>query len=203
MFIMFVNICSKLISMSRPKRFRRIGFPPVLKGFKPIGVPFINTGVISILYEEYEAFRLCDYEGLSQEDAAKAMNVSRPTLTRIIDSCQKKIAQAFVEGKSMIIDGGNVEFDKQWYRCNDCHFVFHLSKNKKPECPQCKSVNIDHINENIRNWRKGNFRNQDEILTQRFCVCPNCNYEEPHERGKPCFSNVCPNCNVPLVRRDK
>ena len=171
MFITFVSIYRNLITMSpRPKRHRKIGFPPVLKGFKPIGVPFVDTGIISILYEEYEALRLCEYEGMSQEQAAKKMNVSRPTLTRIIDSCQKKIAQAFVEGKSMVIEGGNVEFDRQWYRCSDCYFVFHIDTNKNTECPQCKSKNIEHINEDLRSWRKqGRHKKQENFCCNKCC----------------------------------
>jgi predicted DNA-binding protein (UPF0251 family) len=109
----------------RNKRFRRIGSPPVLKGFKPIGLPYHETNVVKVLYEEYEALRLADYSGLKQEEAAKFMNISRPTFTRIYSSCLQKLAKAFTEGRSIVIEGGDVEFDKQWYRCNDCTTVFH------------------------------------------------------------------------------
>ena len=70
----------------RNKRFRKIGSPPVLKGYKPIGLPYNETSVESVLYEEYEALRLAAYSGLKQEEAAKIMNVSRPTFTRIYNS---------------------------------------------------------------------------------------------------------------------
>ena len=109
----------------RNKLIRRVGSPPVVKGFKPIGHPNNEVNVVSILYEEYEALRLVDYSGLKQEEAAKIMNVSRPTFTRIYNSCLKKLAKAFAEGNSILIEGGDVKFDKQWYRCNDCITVFH------------------------------------------------------------------------------
>ena len=32
------------------------------------------------------------------------------------------------------------------------------------------------------------------------CVCPNCGYRTPHQRGTPCFDMACPNCNEPLTR---
>ncbi len=97
----------------RNKRIRRVGSPPVLKGFTPVGVPIKKDNVLSILFEEYEAFRLIDYSGLSQEEASKIMNVSRPTFTRIYNSCLKKLAKAFAEGITIHIKGGNVVFDKE------------------------------------------------------------------------------------------
>ena len=132
----------------RNKRFRKIGSPPVLKGFKPIGVPYNETNVVSVLYEEYEALRLADYSGLKQEEAAELMNISRPTFTRIYSSCLQKLAKAFAEGKSIIIEGGDVEFDKQWYRCNDCTTVFHHPDIENNECISCESEDIEHINNN-------------------------------------------------------
>jgi len=73
-----------------------------------------------LLYEGYESIRLVDYEGLSQEEASKQMGVSRPTLTRIHDKAIKSIAQAFVEGKAILIEGGDYHSDNYWYRCEDC-----------------------------------------------------------------------------------
>ena len=49
-------------------------------------------------FDDTEAVRLLDYEGLMQEEAADRMNISRP-LTRIYENARKTIAQAFVEGK--------------------------------------------------------------------------------------------------------
>lgn len=186
----------------RRKRFRKIGSPPVLKGYKPIGVPFIETDTISVLYEEYEAIRLVDYEGLSHEEAAGLMNISRPTLTRIYNSCIKKIARGFTEGKSIIIEGGDVEFDRQWYRCNDCLVVFHYSYKKKLECLNCHSDNIENINKSIKDWRDNKFNGREKNETSEFCVCTTCNYQEPHKRGFPCFTQICPDCKTPLIRKD-
>ncbi|HKL37266.1 MAG TPA: DUF134 domain-containing protein, partial [Bacteroidales bacterium] len=65
----------------RPKRHRKLGKPPKLMGFKPMGVPMSLSENISVQYEEYEALRLADYEDLSHAEAAQKMNVSRPTFT--------------------------------------------------------------------------------------------------------------------------
>lgn len=32
------------------------------------------------------------------------------------------------------------------------------------------------------------------------CLCPKCNYKEPHERGKPCRSKECPQCGTRMIR---
>lgn len=31
------------------------------------------------------------------------------------------------------------------------------------------------------------------------CVCPNCGYQEPHQRGVPCVEKTCPECGSNLV----
>ena len=43
----------------------------------------------------------------------------------------------------------------------------------------------------------------DENLVSAFdyCVCPNCGYIKPHERGKPCRFEVCPKCGSHMVRQ--
>ncbi len=68
---------------------------------------------VSLLFDEYEAIRLLDYEGMNQDQAALQMNISRPTLTRIYEKARKTIAQALVEGNMIVIEGGNVQFEKQ------------------------------------------------------------------------------------------
>ncbi len=32
------------------------------------------------------------------------------------------------------------------------------------------------------------------------CVCPKCGYEEPHERGQPCYEKKCPECGTRMTR---
>ena len=187
----------------RPKRFRRLGKPPALRGFKPIGVPLSMSESISIQYEEYEALRLADYEGHSHQQAAEKMEVSRPTFTRVYEKVRKKLATAFVEGKPIIIEGGDVEFDKQWYRCWSCNNVFHVPEGQTPQCTSCNSENVEHLNESIRQWRRGRgWRKGQASKAQSTCICPECNNEIIHEPGIPCREQHCPRCNHQMVRKE-
>lgn len=54
--------------------------------------------------DAWEALRLCDYEGLDQEQAAARMGVSRPTISRILERGRAAVAKALVEGCSLLID---------------------------------------------------------------------------------------------------
>jgi uncharacterized protein len=95
--------------MSRPFKCRRIGYLPEVTIFKPAGVPLRELEVINLSYEEVEAIRLKDLEGLEQKPAAEKMNVSRPTFQRILFSARKKLAAALLGGKAIRIEGGNYE----------------------------------------------------------------------------------------------
>ncbi len=89
-------------------------------GFKPFGIRFCDAEHVVMQYEEYEAIKLVIYDGLSHDTAAENMEVSRPTLTRIYNSALQKIGQGFVEGKSIVIKGGDFEFNKEWFKCKTC-----------------------------------------------------------------------------------
>ncbi|MFV0396891.1 MAG: DUF134 domain-containing protein [Bacteroidales bacterium] len=130
--------------MPRPKQCRRVLSPPLMMGFKPFGVPRSMVEEIELKYDEYEVIRLLDYEGMLQEEAAEKMNVSRPTLTRIYESARKTIAKAFVEGKMIVIDGGNVDFGRTWYRCRKCNRLVDGMENHIP-CNNCTSFGSDEL----------------------------------------------------------
>jgi predicted DNA-binding protein (UPF0251 family) len=97
--------------MPRPGKFRRICCKPAANYYKPRGIPLSVLEQINLTFDELEAMRLADLEGLYQEKAAEQMNVSRQTFGRIIDSAHKKIADALVNGKALSIEGGRIEMD--------------------------------------------------------------------------------------------
>jgi predicted DNA-binding protein (UPF0251 family) len=97
--------------MPRPRNCRRIGCMPQANYYKPRGIPLSALQHINLTYDELEAIRLADLEGLYQEKAAEKMNISRQTFGRIIESAHKKIADALVNGKALSIEGGIIELD--------------------------------------------------------------------------------------------
>jgi predicted DNA-binding protein (UPF0251 family) len=113
-------------------------------GFKPFGIAFCEKEHIVLTFDEYESIRLVNYKNFSQEEAAEKMEVSRPTLTRIFISAQRKIAQAFVEGKSIVIDGGNFEFENEWYKCKKCNKLIEGIENHI-KCINCKNFTEEEL----------------------------------------------------------
>lgn len=73
------------------------------KAFKPTGTPLKELRKIPLLRDELEALKLCDKEGLFQEQAGEKMGVSRGTIQRILTSARKKVAEALVEGAALIL----------------------------------------------------------------------------------------------------
>lgn len=72
------------------------------KIFKPAGIPSGRLEFITLYRDELEALRLCDKEGLTQEEAGKKMGVSRGTVQRLLSNAREKIARAFLECKGII-----------------------------------------------------------------------------------------------------
>ena len=94
--------------MPRPKKHRKVCCLPAQQKFGPLGGgPF--TEFVPLLVEEYETIRLIDLEGLEQEECANRMDVSRTTVQSIYADARKKIANALVNGKALLIEGGKYE----------------------------------------------------------------------------------------------
>lgn len=177
--------------MPRPKRNRKIGHPPSVAGFKPMGIPLKDLEPVELLYEEYESIRLCDYEGYDQTDAAKLMDVSRPTFTRIYEKARRNIALALSEGKAIIIEGGNIKADTFWYKCQKCQRIT-TSTNPDPHCHACESTDIKLIHEPDQS---------EESTPEDRCICLHCNHEEEHQKGIPCRKHICPGCGNKMIKK--
>jgi predicted DNA-binding protein (UPF0251 family) len=133
--------------MPRRKRNRRIQVPPVIKGMSVYGIRGRKSNEVILHLEEYEAIRLLDYQNLTQEEAAVHMDISRPTLTRIYEEARNKVATAFVEGRDLIFRGGDIYFDKNWYKCQNCQASFSDYSEDVQKCPVCGSSNLISLNE--------------------------------------------------------
>jgi len=130
--------------MPRPQKNRKVCNPPKMQGFKPFGIAVCDTIHIVMQYDEYETIKLLNYDKLSQNEAAESMEISQPTLTRIYNSALIKIAQAFVEGKSIIIEGGNFEFEKEWFKCKKCFKLIEGLENHS-KCEGCNKFGEEEL----------------------------------------------------------
>ncbi len=86
----------------RPKKERRCEGNFTGMAFKPTGRPLHELRQIELHLDELEVIRLCDREGLTQEEAGVRMGVSRGTIQRIVTVARKKISAALVEGAALI-----------------------------------------------------------------------------------------------------
>ena len=161
--------------MPRPRRIRRIGFHPHIHHFRPMGIP-IKTIQESILnHEEAEAIRLIDLENTEQSKAAKKMQISQPTLSRILKSARGKTADALINGKAIKIQGG----------------VYKMVQ------PTGRGIGLGAG----RGMGGGQGRMGGAAAGPGGnCVCPKCGHTEPLIRGQPCTSKKCPKCGSPMTR---
>ncbi|MGI6033026.1 MAG: DUF134 domain-containing protein [Coriobacteriales bacterium] len=100
--------------MPRPQKKRTIYQLPPCRVF----VAEHASDAVLLTLDELEAVRLMDQEGLDQAECAKRLNVARSTAQNIIREAHRKIADALVNGKTIKIGGGNVEYsDDQEFGC--------------------------------------------------------------------------------------
>lgn len=183
----------------RRKVLRKVLNLPIIKGFKPYGPESDkqNPEPVNLLYEEYEAIRLSDYDILNHQQASEMMGVSRPTFTRIYASALQKIAKAFVEGRQISIEGGKVYFDSDWYQCDKCHCNFNNPEKEKEikECPLCG-------NHQIKRYDFDNaIENTEKKRCDDTCVCPECGFEQALQYGQTCSQQACPECNSLMMTK--
>ena len=89
--------------MPRPLRRRRIRGKPNASYFKPAGIRMIELEETILSMPEFESIRLIDFLQTEQKEAAKQMQISQPTLSRILSSARKKISDAIINGKAIRI----------------------------------------------------------------------------------------------------
>lgn len=87
--------------MAREKVQRELNLTLESKYFGPKDVEPAET--IVLLHEEIEAIQLMSILNMYQEDAAKQMNVSRATFSRIIKNARRKVAMALINGYNIKI----------------------------------------------------------------------------------------------------
>ncbi|MEG0272194.1 MAG: DUF134 domain-containing protein [Hydrogenoanaerobacterium sp.] len=92
--------------MARPKKWRKVCCMPRSTEFAPVGTDFCINDAVVMPVDEYEAIRLIDHEGFTQEECAAYMKIARTTVQQIYNDARKKLSVALVDGKPLIISGG-------------------------------------------------------------------------------------------------
>lgn len=163
----------------KPKKKRTVLYPPHVQFFKPQGIQAQNLNSVSVTVDEYEAVRLTDHEKLKHEEAAKKMNISRPTFTRLLESAHGKISDALVNGKAIRIEGGDFRFSGNRYRCRICGYYWNIE-------------NVNHaggpadVNHQADTRSTGNSTGADDAgITENYeTICPNCKSPEFDNLGE-------------------
>ncbi|MGC8979552.1 DUF134 domain-containing protein [Caldisericum sp.] len=155
--------------MARPLRCRRVWLLPNFTYFKPAGIKMAKLEEVVLTVDEFEAVRLKDLEELEQEAVGKKMNISQPTLHRLLLSARKKIAEAIVKGKAIKIEGG----------------VYMVAGRGRLGSGLGRGL--------------GRGLGSRGAGGASVCVCPKCGNEQPHARGIPCTQVKCSKCGTAMI----
>ncbi len=123
--------------MGRKEKIRSVDSPPRFFRFRAEDSP-INAGEPIILrLDEYEALRLSDKLNYDHSEAARIMNISRPTFTRLLARARNKTADFLIDGGPLEIVGGSILFAANVYCCRNCHRPFRWEGEGTPVCSRC------------------------------------------------------------------
>jgi len=130
--------------VARPPIERSVGGEPSVALFKPAGIPGRGLEQLALAVDELEAIRLVDLEGLSHEQAAMAMGVSRQTVGRVLERGRATVAEALVAGKALVISGGQYRVEPRQLCCASCGAVWTADPSEEPlaACPSCGSADF-------------------------------------------------------------
>lgn len=166
--------------MPRPRLPRRIFFNPNVTYFKPAGIMLKNLQDSILTKDELEAIRLIDFKNISQNKAGKQMKISQPTLSRLLTSARKKIADALINAKAIKIQGGNYKMVQ----------------------PTGRGLGLGRGQGRGAGRGTGGRGRMGGIAAGPGgeCVCPKCGAKASHQIGIPCYNQKCPKCENPMTR---
>jgi len=97
--------------MPRPRKPRLCQAYDGDRVFKPRSIPMSQLATVRLELSELEAMRLCDLEGLDQEQAGLHMGLSRGTVQRLLKVGRATVVGALVESAALIIERGACDED--------------------------------------------------------------------------------------------
>ena len=144
-----------VLSSLHPTKERKDGVPrnpicrkvcrlPDTARFDPVGKT--GDGCVMLAVGEYEAIRLIDREGFSQQECSEYMKVARTTVQLIYASARRKIATALTDGLTLKIEGGSYRLcdgSEAHCGCGGCK-----KHQKKPSAKEPGSMKIAVTYEN-------------------------------------------------------
>lgn len=123
--------------MPRPTRCRRICKEPLYDSFVPEN-GCEDRSAVELSVDEFETIRLIDLEKFTHEQCAEQMDISRTTVTELYESARFKVADSLINGKRLVIKGGN-------YRLCDGNVHCCTSRRKK-YCCKYKQTTLEEEN---------------------------------------------------------
>ena len=138
-------------SMPRPRKCRKVCCLPDNDGFVPVrGGEELTPIVLNV--DEYEAIRLIDREGFSQEQCGEYMRIARTTVQQIYATTRKKLADALVEGLPLRIEGGDFTLcsgNSAAYGCKNCYQQKIHPMHEKPKGDNMMRIAVTYENGEI------------------------------------------------------
>ncbi|WP_124064860.1 DUF134 domain-containing protein [Clostridium sp. E02] len=133
--------------MARPVKKRRVCGLPATSEFAPCVRRQFES--VEMTIDEYEVIRLIDHLDLTQSECAKQMNVARTTVQAIYDSARSKIADTIVNGKKLVIQGGNYVLCSDAPAC--CVKNCTRQRGIKGHCDKQSGESISCANQTLKN----------------------------------------------------
>lgn len=142
------------------------------KIFYPLGVELSKDAAVRVSLDEFEAMRLCDYEGKNQTEASEEMKVSRATIQRLLRTGRKKMTDALLNYKAIILENETANIQLK----GENNMNKESQKTLKIALPTTDKVQVDEHFGHCRFFAVHHVEN-NEIIEQTYLVAP------PHAPG--------------------
>lgn len=132
------------------------------KIYLPNGLQDNSMENVIINLDEFEAMRLCDYDGKNQIVASEEMGLSRGTLQRLLTSGRKKIIDGFFHSKGIIIknDNNNIKFK------GENNMTINLNDEIRIAFPTNDKVNVEEHFGHCRFFAISSVKDKEVIKTE-------------------------------------
>ncbi len=92
--------------MSRPKKERNVCLNPgMMRTFAPVWKEWVDNNIetVDIFCDELEAMKLINIDWMNMKEGGEKMWISWPTFNRIVNSAYKKVTDAIINWKNLVV----------------------------------------------------------------------------------------------------